>query len=323
MKRIMSLAAVCAMVALVVCTVSAWAQEYPTKSVRVVVPYTPGSPTDVFARIVCEKLSELWGQPVVIEDLPGAGGTTGTGVVAKAPPDGYTLLIHSSSYAVSPALYAKLPYDPQKDLVGVTPIATQPFVLVVAPSAGLKSLSQLIAVAKAKPGQLKFGSAGIGTAVHLVAEKFKLAAGIDVVHVPYAGTVEAVADVMAGRISYCFAPAATPLKDIREGKLLALAVTSAKRSDWLPDVPTMAEAGTPLDDAVWWGVWVPAATPGSVVDKIAKDVARALTAPDLREKLTKLGAQPMSMTPAEFARFVVAESEAAARVVKAAGIKPQ
>jgi tripartite-type tricarboxylate transporter receptor subunit TctC len=323
MKQIISIIAVCMVVASVVCAVSAFAQEYPTKPVRVIVPYTPGSPTDVFARIICEKLSELWGQPVVIEHRPGAGGTLGAGVVAKSAPDGYTFLIHSSSYAVNPALYANLPYDPQKGFVGVAPIARQPFLLVVSPSAGLKSVSELIVAAKAKPGQLKFGSAGVGTAVHLVAEKFKLAAGIDVVHVPYAGTVEADADVMAGRISYCFPPAATPLKDIREGKLLAIGVTSARRSDFLPEVPTMAEAGTPLEDAVWWGIWAPAATPALVIDKVAKDVGRALAAPDLREKLTMLGAQPMSMTPAEFARFVAAETESAAGVVKGAGIKPQ
>jgi tripartite-type tricarboxylate transporter receptor subunit TctC len=323
MKPIILVVGLCFVVASAGWAVSAFAQEYPTKPVRVIVPYTAGSPTDVFGRIVCEKLSELWGQPVVVENRPGAGGTVGASAVVKSAPDGYTLLVHSSSYSVNPALYANLPYDPQKDFVDIAPLARQPNVLVVGLSAGVKSVSELVAAAKAKPGQLKFGSAGIGSAVHLVAEKFRIATGIDVVHVPYAGTLEANVDTMAGRITYCFPPVATALKEVREGKLLALGVTSARRSGWLPEVPTMAEAGVPLEYAVWWGIWVRAGTPDSVVDKLGKDVARALAAPDLREKFTKLGAEPMSMTPAEFARFVRSEIESAAGVVKAAGIKPQ
>jgi tripartite-type tricarboxylate transporter receptor subunit TctC len=304
-------------------TVGAFAQDYPIKPVQVIVPFTAGSATDVLARAVSEKLSELWGQPVAIENRAGAGGVVGADTVAKAPPDGYTLLIHGSGHAVSPALYAKLPYDPMKDFTNIAPLAAQPFVLVVGPSAGVKNVSELIAAAKAKPGQLKFGSAGTGSGTHFVAEKFKIAAGIDVVHVPYNGGPEANADTITGQIMYWFPPLAIALNPVREGKLIALGVTSAKRSGGLPELPTVAEAGVAgFEDTNWWGIWAPARIPAYVADKLEKDVARALAAPDLRGKLAKLGFEPMSMTPAMFERFVRSEIEAAARVAKTAGIRP-
>ncbi|MFZ6006917.1 MAG: tripartite tricarboxylate transporter substrate binding protein [Nitrospirota bacterium] len=305
-------------------TVAAFAQDYPSKQVTVIVPYTEGSATDVIARIVSKKLSELWGQSVVVENRAGAGGTTGAGVVAKAPSDGYTLLISSSSHVVAPALYATLPYDPQKSFVDIAPLARQPFALVVGPTAGVKSVSELIAMLKAKPGQLKFGSAGTGSAAHLVAEKFKSAAGIDVAHVPFKGGPEANADTIAGKVTFWFPPVAMSLKPVKEGKLLALGVTSAKRASELPDVPTIAEAGLAgFEDNVWWGIWAPAGIPDGVANKLAKDVARAIASPDLREQFTKQGFEPMSMTSEEFAKFVRNEMEAAARIAKAAGIKPQ
>lgn len=304
-------------------TAVAFAQEYPTKPVKVIVPFTAGSATDVFARILGQKLSELWGQPLEIENVPGAGGTVGAGKVAKAQPDGYTLLMTSSAHAINPALYSKLPYDTLKDFINIAPFAKQPFVLVVGRSAGVKNVSELIKDAKAKPGQVKFGSAGTGSGAHFVAEKFKLAAGIDTVHSPYKGGPEANADTMAGRVTYWFPPVAMALKEVQAGNLLALAITSAKRSDVLPNVPTMAEAGVAVEDVTWWGVWAPAGVPVSLVNKIAESVEQALVIPEVREKLAKLGAEPMSMSSAEFASFVRSEIEAAVRIAKAAGIKPQ
>jgi tripartite-type tricarboxylate transporter receptor subunit TctC len=305
-------------------TVGAFAQDYPDKPVKVVVPFTAGSATDVLARAVSKKLSELWGQPVAIENRAGAGGVVGAEAVAKAPPDGYTLLIHGSAHTVIPALYAKLPYDPVKDFADIAPLATQPFVLVVGPSAGVKNVSELITAARAKPGQLKYGSAGIGSGTHFVAEKFKIAAGIDVVHVPYKGGPEANADTITGKITYWFPPLAIALKPVREGKLIAIGVTTAQRSGALPEVLAIAEAGVAgFENTTWWGIWAPAGIPANIADKLAKDVARALAAPDLREKLMKLGFEPMSMNSEMFTRFVRGEIEAAVRTAKAAGIKPQ
>ena len=301
-----------------------FAQGYPTKPVRVIVPFTAGSGVDVVARMVAPKLSEFWGQPVTVENHIGAGGTIGAGLVAKSPSDGYTLLINTTAQAVNAALYTNLPYDPLKDFVAVSPLVAQPYVLVAGPSANVKTVSELIAAARANPGQLKFTSAGTGSGTHMVAEKFKLAANIDVVHVPNKGGPEAIADAASGRVTYWFPPIALALPQVREGKLVALGVSSARRSNLLPDVPAIAEAGVAgFEDTIWYGVWAPAAIPGDVVDKVSKDVARALATPEVRDRLTKLGAEPMSMTPAEFGRFVRSEVESAGRVLKAAGIKPQ
>jgi tripartite-type tricarboxylate transporter receptor subunit TctC len=246
------------------------------------------------------------------------------GTVAQAPPDGYTLLITSSAHAVQPALYPTLPYDPLKAFVDIAPLARQPYVLVVGPSAGVHSVSALIAAAKAKPGQLTFSAAGTGSGAHFTAEKFKMAAGIDVVYVPSQDVSEANAATTAGRVTYWFPALAAALPAIRDGKLLPLGVSSAQRSGVLPEVPTMAESGvTGYDDTIWVGLWAPAGTPASIVDKLTQDVARVLAAPDVRERLATLGAEPMRLTAAEFARFVRSETEAAARIMQAAGIKPQ
>jgi tripartite-type tricarboxylate transporter receptor subunit TctC len=315
---------------LVVCAVglcvavSAFGQGYPNKPVRMIVPFTAGSGVDVIGRMVGQKLSDFWGQPVTVENQAGAGGTVGAAAVAKAPSDGYTLLINSTAHAVNAALYANLPYDPLKDFVAVSPLAAQPYILVAGPSAGVKTVSDLIALAKAKPGQVNFTSAGTGSGTHMAAEKFKLAAGINAVHVPNKGGPEANADAMSGRVTYWFPPIALALTPVREGKLLALGVSSARRSSLLPDVPTTAEAGVSgFEDSIWYGVWAPAGTHAEVVDKLSKEIARALAAPDVRERLTKSGTEAMSMTPAEFTRFVRSEIDSAARVVKAAGIKLQ
>ena len=300
------------------------AQGYPSAPVRVIVGFTPGSAVDIVARTVCQKLGELWGQQVLIENRPGAGCSVGAGAVAKAAANGHTLLIDSNAFALSPALYANLPYGPLKDFAAISPLAAQPFAVVVAPASGLKTLADLIASAKSKPGQLNYGSAGIGGATHFAAEKFRLAAGIDLVHVPNKGGPEANADVLAGRIVYWFSPVATSISLIRDGRLIALGVSSGRRSSLLPEVPTIAEAGLPgFDETVWFGLWAPAATPAGIVDKIARDVGQALSAPDLRDRLKNLGAEPMIMSPAEFTRFLRNELESAALVVKAAAIKVQ
>jgi tripartite-type tricarboxylate transporter receptor subunit TctC len=290
----------------------------------VIVPFTAGSGVDIVARMVSQKLAEFWGQPVAVENHIGVGGTVGASVVAKSPPDGYTLLVNSTAHAVNAALYSKLPYDPAKDFVDVSPLVAQPYVLIAGTSAGVKTVSDLIAAAKAKPGQLKFGSAGTGSGTHMVAEKFRLAAGIDGVHLPNKGGPEANADAIAGRVTYWFPPIALALSHVREHKLLALGVSSARRSNLLPDVPTIAETGLAgFEDTIWYGVWAPATTPVEVVSQLSTGVARALAMPDMRDRLTKMGAEPMSMTPTEFARFVRSEIDGAVRVVKAAGIKPQ
>jgi len=299
-------------------------QGYPNKPVKLVVPFTAGSATDILARTIGQKLTELWGQPVVVDNRPGAGGTIGAALVAKSPPDGYSLLVHSAAQAYNPAIYPSLSYDTVKDFIDVVPLAGQPNLLVVAPATGYKTVADLIAAGKARPGQLNYGSAGTGSGTHINAEKFRLAAGIDAVHIPYKGTPEALTDTMTGRITYFFSPISAALPHVREGKLVALAVSTAKRSSVLPNVPTIAESGLPgFDYNLWVGVFAPAGTPADIVDKINKDVLRALETADAKERLTALGAEAMPMTPAEFRRFVQSEIDDSAKVIKAAGIKVQ
>ena len=312
-------------VALVLCCAfPAMGQGYPNKTVHLIVPFTAGSATDILARTFGQKLSEMWGQSVIVENRPGAGGTIGAGVVAKSPPDGYTLLVNSAAQAYNAAIYPTLPYDTSKDFVEVVPLAGQPNVLIVAPATGVKSVAELIALAKQKPGQLNFGSAGTGSGTHINAEKFKLAAGIDVVHIPYKGTPEALNDTLAGRVTYFFSPISAALPNIREGKLLALGVSTSKRSSALPNVPTIAEAALPgFDYNLWVGVFAPAGTPPDVVDKINKDVDRALQTVEIKDRLATLGAEAMPMTPGEFRKFVQTEIDDSAKVIKAAGIKAQ
>lgn len=300
------------------------AQAYPAKPVHVIISFPPGSSTDIVGRIIAQKLSEYWGQPVPAENRGGAGGTIAAAIVAKAAPDGYTLLIDSSAHSVSPAIYAKLPYDTLKDFVEIAPLAGQPNVLVTLPGSKIRSVADLIADAKAHPGKINFASAGVGSGTHLNLEKFKLVTGADVTHIPYKGTPEVVTDLLGGRVEYYFAPISAALSNIRDGKLRAIAVSSAKRSSSLPDVPTVAESGVPgFEFTLWFGVWGPAGMPADIVAKISKDVNRALTDPGVRDRLAKLGNDPMSMTPAEFNQFVRREIEDYARVTKAAGIKPQ
>ena len=315
---------VVAFVSLALVAAGASAQSWPTRQVRVIVPFTAGSATDILARTVGQKLQETWGQSVVIENRPGAGGTIGAGVVAHATPDGYTLLVHSAGYAVNPWIYPGLPYDTAKDFTEIAPLGGQPNVLVVAPASGIKSVADLIAQAKQKPGTMNFASAGTGSGTHINGEKFRLATGIDVVHVPYKGTPEALTDTMTGRVTYYFSPISAALPFVRDGKLVALGVSSVQRSSTLKDVPTIAESALPgFDYNLWVAMFGPAGMPGDLVERIARDVQRAVASPDVRERMAALGAEPMPMSPAEFKAFVKAELDANRSVVQAAGIKGQ
>lgn len=303
---------------------SAGAQGFPSKPVHAIISFTPGSSTDIVGRVVMQKVSEYWGQPVVAENRAGAGGSIGSAVVARSAPDGYTLLINSSAHSVNPAIYAKLPYETTKDFVDIAPLAVQPNVLVVAGSSQVKSVADLVAAAKAKPGALNFGHAGIGSGTHLSTEKFIAAAGIKVTQIPFKGTPEVVTALLGGSVDCYWVPISAGMANIKSGKLRPLAVSSAKRNSQLPDVPTTGEAGVPnADSPLWFGVWAPAGTPADVVAKISTDVRRALADQGVRDKLAGLGNDPMDMAPDEFARFVRSEIEDYAKVVKAAGIKPQ
>jgi tripartite-type tricarboxylate transporter receptor subunit TctC len=300
------------------------AQAFPSKPVRVVVPFTPGGVTDTIARTTAGKLAELWGQPVVVENRPGAGGSVGAAAVARAAPDGSMLLVHSSGYAINAAVNPKLPYDYRKDFAEVAPLGSQPMVLVVGPRSGLSSVKELLALARAKPGEIAYGSAGIGSGAHFNSEKFRIAAGVEVLHVPYKGGAEAIHDTIAGRLTFTFNTVTLALPFIRDGRLVPLGVSSRQRSQLLPETPPIAEAGIPGFEFTFWnGLWAPAGTPPAIVERINRDVMRTMEMPDVLERLTRLGAEPMRMTPAEFTRFVKSEIEDAARIAQAAGIKAQ
>lgn len=298
------------------------APPYPTKAVRVVIPYPVGNTVDVFGRAVTDKLSQLWGQPVTVENRPGIPSID---AVAKSQPDGYTLLVHGMPFALDAALYTNLPYAPEKDFVAVAPFATQPFALVASPTLGVKSVADLVAMAKAKPGQMKFASYGPTNQLYFLAEQFKKETGIEAGNVTVPGLVDGNAAVAQGRVSFWFAPIAGTMAGIREGKLVPLAVTGTKRSAMQPQVPTMSEAGVRnMDGATaWFGMWAPAGTPPALVERIAKDVARALESPEVREKFVRAGAEPASMSPSQFARFVRGEIDASGRFIRELGIAPR
>jgi tripartite-type tricarboxylate transporter receptor subunit TctC len=305
-------------------TTDVGAQNYPEKPVKVIVPFSAGSTTDMIARGVSKGLSGMWGHPVVAENLPDDhGGMIAAGVVAKASPDGYTLLVHSA-FAISPAFHSNLPYDPLLDFTHIVPLVRQPLALVVSPSVGIRSLSHLIAIAKSKPGQLKFGSPGVGSAAHLTAEKFRLMVGIDMGHVPFKGGPEVTAAINAGEVLFSFLPVAFAKDSTDKGKLLVLGVTSVQRASAMPQVPTIAEAGLAgFEFNLWWGLWGPAAIPTGLTDKIGNDVARSFATPELKKLFSELGVEPMSMTSTEFTKFVHSEVESVARIVKEAEMKPQ
>ena len=317
MKRILTILAA-TLIAAGASAQSAW----PTKPIRMIVPFTAGSVTDIIGRTVAESMSKGLGQTIVIENKPGAGGTIGAAQVAKSDPDGYTVLVHSSGHALNPAIYPNLSYDTIKDLTGVTPLAAVPNVLVVSPTRGWHSVADLIAAAKAKPGSMNYASAGTGSATHMNAEKFKLRAGIEAQHVPFKGTPEAMTDVIGGRDDWFFAPMSPALPLIRDGKLQALAVSSAQRSPALPNVPTTIEAGVPDSDyTLWVGMIVPTATPAPIVKRLHDEAVKALNSPEVKARLTMLGADAFTMEPAAFNAYIKTEVESAAQIAKTANLK--
>jgi tripartite-type tricarboxylate transporter receptor subunit TctC len=297
---------------------------YPAKPVRIVVPFSPGSTTDIVARIVGEKLAVNLGQPVIVENRSGAGGTLGSAVVARADPDGYTLLVNATTHTVVPSTYGNLPYDALRDFAGVSPLVQVPNVLVVAPGKNLRDLRSLVSFGRQNPGKLNYASAGQGTATHLNAEKFKASARIFAVHIPYRGSPEAVTDVIAGAVDYYFSPIAPVLQHIKEGKLLALAVGSARRSAVLPDVPTTSEAGVPDSEFNFWiGMMAPAKTPRDVVARLHREIEKVLATPDVRERLARQGAEVWTLRPEQFDLHLRREVESNAKLVKASGLKMQ
>ncbi len=317
-KLLLSLVAVFAPLA------AAAQSNWPDKPIRIIVPFTAGSGTDIIARTVAEPMSRALGQAIVIENRPGAGGTLGAGLVAKSAPDGYTLLVHSAGHVANSSIYSQLPYDTLKDFAGVTPLASLPNVLIVAPSKGFKTVGDLVKKARANPGALNYGSAGNGSATHMNAEIFRLSAKFDAQHVPYKGTPEAMTETAAGRIDFFFAPMSSALPQIKDGRLQALAVSPAQRSPLLPDVPTTVEAGYPNSDYVFWvAMLAPAATPRPIIDRLNAEALKALASPEIKEKLALLGAEPMPMSPAAFDAFLKTETARMAQVVKSAGIKVQ
>jgi len=318
MKRVLTAAAALLLAG------AALAQGYPAKPIKFIVPFTAGSATDIVARTVGEAMSRSLGQPIVIENRLGAGGTIAAAQVAKSEPDGYTVLVHSSGHALNPALYPNLGYDTLRDLTGVTTLAAIPNVLVVNPSRGWKTQAELIAAVKAAPGKYNYASAGIGSGTHMNAEIFRLQAGLDALHVPYKGTPDAMTNVIGGANDWFFAPLASALPLVRDGKLQALSVSTKTRASTLPNVPTSIEAGLPESDyTLWVGMIVPAATPAAVVKKLNDEAIKALGTPELKERLAKLGADPFAMSPEEFNAYIRSEMDVAARIVKAASLKAQ
>ena len=300
----------------------ALAQAWPTKPVRLVVTYPPGGGADLMARLIAPKMGEALGQPVVVENKPGASGQIGAGEVARAPADGYTIMLDASSFAVNPSLYAKLPYDPAKAFAPVAVLALYPNVLVVTPSYAAKDVKDLVAIAKGKPGAVAFASSGNGSAPHLAGELFKQRAGVDLTHIPYKGGGPAMNDVMGGQVPVFFANVASSLGHIKGGKLRPLALTGAKRASSLPDVPTMAEAGVPGYEVYEWNaVFAPAGTPAPVMAKLAEAVAKAMAAPEVKERVATLGGEIAGYGPKDAEKFVRVQTELWARVVKAGGIK--
>lgn len=296
--------------------------NYPDRAVKIEVGYAAGGPLDVVARLIGDKLAQIWGKTVVVENVSGASGNIAADRVAKAVPDGYTLLLASNvNIAVNPKLYKNMPFDPVKDLVPITQVAYSPNILVVPNDLPVKSVQELVTYAKANPGKVSFASAGVGTTQHLAGELFKTIAKVDIQHVPYRGATPAITDLLGGRVSMFFGPPSSLLGLVKEGKVRALAVTSAQRFPAAPDLPTMIEAGYPGFVAVLSVGWMaPAGTPKDVIDSIYKDTAKALAAPDVRERLQKIGTEPMGTSPAEFAADIQREVPQWAEVIKAAGL---
>jgi tripartite-type tricarboxylate transporter receptor subunit TctC len=311
---------------LLACGFAAQAQEakFPSKPIKVLVPFSPGALTDVIARIYAEKLTQRLGQAVIVENHPGSGGVLASQAMLAAPADGYTLQMVSSSHAVNPTLYAKLPYDTVRDIAGVALVASSPSVVVVSPELGAKSLKDLISIARQQPGKLNYGSAGVGAATHLVGEYLRSQAQIDIVHIPYKGVQEAVAEVMAGRIQIAFPPLALAMNQMRAGKVVGLAVTSAERSPLIPDVPTAQESGLPgFEYSIWYALVAPARVPRPILEQVAKEVQQVGALPDVREKMISQGLIPKALALREFDTYIQAEIDKLGKLIKASGAKAE
>jgi tripartite-type tricarboxylate transporter receptor subunit TctC len=302
----------------------AHAQAWPSRTITAIIPFAPGNANDIVGRIVLDQLSKQLGQTIVIENRPGGGTTIGVAAVARAAPDGNTMLVHSSSFSSSYSLHKTLPYDTFKDFAAVVPLGFQPTVLVSAPSKPWKTLAELVAAAKARPGALNYASAGIGAASHLAAERFRISAGFQAQHIPFKGPVEALTEVMTGRIDFYFLPIAPALNLIGQGKVRALAVSTSKRAALLPDVPTTAEAG--LKDAAyvfWNGLFLPAKTPKDIVTKLHAETTKALAVAAVQERLAKIGQEPLAMSPSQFEAYFHADVRDTAKLMAGAGVKPE
>jgi tripartite-type tricarboxylate transporter receptor subunit TctC len=309
--------------ALVLVSFEADAQAWPTRPLRAIVPFPAGTITDMVPRLVFEQLATQLGQSVTVENRPGAGGTTAAGFVAKADPDGYTVLVNSSAHTIAPALYPNLSYDPAADFSAVAALGIVPSVLVVSRASGFATIADFVAAARAKPGALNFGSAGVGTATHLSAMRFLSSTGVQAVHVPFKGGPEAMKEIIAGRLDFFFAPVGNALPHVQDGALAALVVNSATRSAALPAVPTAREAGfTDAEYPFWIGMFLPRRTPRAIVERLHGEVAKALAAPNVRARLAALGVDAMTMSPAEVDAFVKKQIAADAALAQAAGIKP-
>ena len=303
---------------------AAGAADYPDKPIRLIVPWPPGGGTDVFARLIGQKMSEDWGKTVVVDNRPGAAGNIGAEIAAKSPPDGYSIMLATITLATAPSMYKSLGFDPVKDFAPVTLVAGVPHVLVVNPAMSVKTVGDLIELARREPGKLNYASAGSGSPFHLAAELFKLLAGVDIVHVPYQGGGPAITAVLGGQVQLTFGNLVAVLPLVRSGKLRALGVTSAKRSPGAPDIPTLAEGGvTGYDFSSWFGFFAPAHTPQDVVLKLNREIVAILSRPDVKQRLTQDGADVVASTPKEFAAYLASETRKWAKVIKQAGLRAE
>ena len=312
--------------ALAVLSMAAFSQDaahYPSRPIRMIVPFAPGGGLDISTRLIGQKLAGEWGQNVVVDSRPGAATIVGTEIASRAAPDGYTVLMITTTFAINPGLYPKLPYDPGRDFTPVTQLNSQPNVVVVPPSFAGNSVKDLIALAKAKPGELTFASPGAGSAPHLAAEMFQRAAGVSMIHVPYKGIPPAVIDVIGGRVTMLFTTTISAAPQIKAGKLRAVAITSAKRQAGMPDIPTIGETLPGYRAEAFQGMVVPAGVPQAIVNKLSAEVARIVRLPDVAERFQLDGAEPVGSTPKEFAAFLKAEMQKWSKVVKDAGVKPE
>jgi len=321
MKHVLT--GLCAAVLTIVCGTAAAQANWPSKPIKAIVPFAAGAATDIVARTVLEQVSRQLGQPIVVDNKPGAGGTIGASAVAHAEPDGYTILVHSNSHTVAPATYKNLNYDPQKDLIGVIPLASVPMVMVTSPQKGVKTLADMVKKAKAQPGGINYVSAGTGGATHLGAERLLTSAGFEGVHVPTKGTGEALTEVMSGRVDFYFSPVGFALSHVKNDTLVPLAVSSSKRSSAMPNVPTTVEAGYPDSDYdVWIAMLAPAKTPKAIIDRLNTETAKAIRSPEVQEKFKTLVMDEMLMSVDQFNKFLAQDFKMNADLVKKAGIQP-